>query len=58
MQGSADSLVDPSGAKMLYDKASSKDKTLKIYDGLFHEVFNEPEHDQVLADLEAWLKTH
>jgi alpha-beta hydrolase superfamily lysophospholipase len=41
---------------MLYDKASSEDKTLKMYDGLYHEVFNEPERDQVLQDMEKWLE--
>jgi acylglycerol lipase len=58
VQGSADRLVDPAGAQMLYDKAGSQDKTIKIYDGLYHEVFNEPEHDQVLADVAAWLDAH
>jgi len=58
LQGSADSLVDPKGAQMLYDAVSSVDKTIKIYDGLYHEVYNEPEHDQVLGDVEAWLETH
>lgn len=55
VQGGADAIVDPAGAQMLYDKATSADKTLKIYDGLFHEIFNEPERDQVLGDVEAWL---
>jgi len=55
MQGSEDHLVDPDGAQILYDKAGSKDKTLKIYEGLYHEIFNEPEHDLVLKDVEAWL---
>ena len=57
VQGAKDSLVDPSGAQMLYDKASSKDKTLKIYDGLYHEVFNEPERERVLKDVEDWLES-
>jgi alpha-beta hydrolase superfamily lysophospholipase len=56
LQGSSDSLVDPAGAQMLYDKASSLDKTIKIYDGLYHEIFNEPERDQVLRDVENWLE--
>lgn len=55
MQGSGDRLVDPDGAQILYNKASSKDKTLKIYDGLYHEIFNEPEHETVLKDVENWL---
>ena len=55
MQGSEDHLVDPDGAEILYRKAGSKDKTLKIYEGLYHEIFNEPEHDRVLKDVETWL---
>jgi len=58
VQGSADRLVDPSGAQMLYDKASSKDKTIKIYEGFYHEVFNEPERAIVLKDVEDWLTAH
>ena len=58
LQGSADRIVDPNGARMLYDTVSSTDKTLKIYDGFYHEVFNEPERDQVLRDVEVWLEAH
>jgi acylglycerol lipase len=55
LQGAEDKLVDPAGAQMLYDKASSKDKTIQVYEGLYHEVFNEPERARVLKDVEAWL---
>lgn len=58
VQGSEDRLVDPGGAQMLFDGASSKDKTLKVYEGFFHEVFNEPERATVLADVAAWLDAH
>lgn len=58
LQGSEDKLVEPSGAQMLYDKASSADKTLKIYPGLYHEVLNETEKAMVLKDLETWLAAH
>lgn len=58
LQGTEDKLVDPAGAQMLYEKASSPDKTLKLYEGLYHEVFNEPEREQVLRDVEAWLAAH
>ncbi len=27
----------------------------KTYPELYHEIFNEPEKDQVLSDLIAWL---
>jgi alpha-beta hydrolase superfamily lysophospholipase len=58
VQGSADKLVDPAGAQMLHDLVSSADKEIRIYDGFYHEVFNEPEHDKVLRDVEIWLKSH
>lgn len=58
LQGTDDRLVDPGGAKMLYENTQSTDKTLKAYPGLYHEVFNEPEREQVLKDVEAWLEAH
>ncbi len=58
VQGGEDKLVDPAGAQLLYDQVSSKDKTLKVYQGLYHEVFNEPERDRVLKDVETWLAAH
>jgi len=58
LQGSADRIVDPGGAQLLFDKASSKDKAIKIYEGFYHEVFNEPERAIVLKDMETWLKAH
>ena len=58
IQGSADKLVDPGGAQLLYDKAGSKDKTLKVYQGFYHEVHNEPEREVMFKDLETWLAAH
>lgn len=56
LQGGADRLVDPSGAQMLYEKVASPDKKLIVYEGFYHEVFNEPQHDRVLSDVEQWLE--
>ncbi len=58
VQGSADRLVDATGARMLYDGVSSADKEIKIYEGFYHEVFNEPERDRVLRDVERWIEAH
>lgn len=55
MHGTADRLCDPEGSRILYDQANSSDKTLKLYDGFYHEIFNEPDREQVMADMEAWL---
>jgi acylglycerol lipase len=58
MHGTEDRLCNPEGSQMLYDLVGSSDKTLKLYKGFYHEVFNEPEHDKVMADVETWLSTH
>jgi len=46
------------GVERLYQKLGSKNKTLKVYPELRHEVYNEmePERTQVLEDLWAWLE--
>lgn len=58
LHGTADRLADPAGSQMIYDQVRSTDKTLKFYDGLYHEIFNEPEREQVFADMAAWLEAH
>lgn len=58
MHGTADRLSDLEGSQMLYERLSSKDKTLKLYEGFYHEIFNEPGREQVFADMEAWLVVH
>lgn len=55
VHGSADSLVSVESGKTAHRLAGSTDKTIKIYDGLFHEVFNEPERATVLHDVLEWL---
>jgi alpha-beta hydrolase superfamily lysophospholipase len=56
MAGNA--VADGARSRTLFEKLGSKDKTLKTYDGLRHEIFNEPEQLQVFTDLEAWLENH
>lgn len=58
LQGGADRLVHPSGAQMLHDGVASADRKLILYDGFYHEVFNEPEHGRVMRDVELWLEAH
>lgn len=58
MHGTADELTDPAGSRELFRRAGTGDKTLKLYDGLYHEIMNEPEREQVLSDIVAWLDRH
>lgn len=55
MHGEKDGLAAVDGSRALHAGVGSRDKTLKVYDGLFHEIFNEPERDRVIADMIAWL---
>jgi alpha-beta hydrolase superfamily lysophospholipase len=55
LYGTADGLCPPSGSLMLGERIGATDKSVKAYDGLFHEILNEPERDVVLADIRAWL---
>ena len=56
--GTADCLSDPEGSKQLYERAQSNDKTLKLYEGLYHEVLNEPEKERVMGDIVEWVDGH
>ena len=60
MHGSEDRLTAPGGSRMVDARASSEDKTLHIYEGYYHEIFNEPpaERERVLDDLAGWLDEH
>lgn len=57
LHGTDDKLVPYRGSVQLHEVARSADKTLKLYEGLYHEVLNEPERDLVVADIVAWLDT-
>ena len=58
MQGTADGLVDPGCGPQVYKRAGSPDKTLKMYDGLWHEIFNEPEREHRARRPLAWVGAH
>jgi acylglycerol lipase len=55
LHGGDDRICSAAGSRALYSRAASSDKSLQVYDGLFHEVFDEPERQRVWADLIAWL---
>lgn len=57
LHGGEDPMTAPSGSQFLHDHISSAEKQLTIYPGLYHEIFNEPEREQVFADVLQWLDT-
>ncbi len=58
VHGGADAIADVEGARELFASIASPDKELIVYDGLYHEVMNEPEQDRVLDDVVGWLDRH
>lgn len=58
LHGGADIVATPAGARMVYESAGSVDKTLNVYDGLYHEIFNEPEKEKVIGDVVKWIGAH
>jgi acylglycerol lipase len=58
LHGGADRLVPPAASELVPAHAASTDVTRKVYDGLYHEPHNEPEQEQVLDDVVAWLDAH
>jgi alpha-beta hydrolase superfamily lysophospholipase len=55
LYGTADGLAPPAGSVMLGERIGAEDKTITAYDGLFHEILNEPEREAVLEDIVGWL---
>jgi alpha-beta hydrolase superfamily lysophospholipase len=58
VHGTEDSLAPIGGSHLVAERVGSSDLTTKYYDGLYHEVLNEPEKDQVIDDVLAWLDAH
>ena len=58
MHGGADRLVRVADTKPLFDAIGSPDKTIRIWPGFYHEIFNEPEQDEVLRVTADWLAEH
>jgi alpha-beta hydrolase superfamily lysophospholipase len=56
LHGTGDRICDVAGSRQLDRRAASADKTLRLYDGLYHDLIHEPERAGVLADLLAWLE--
>jgi lysophospholipase len=55
MYGTEDGLCPTAGSRMLAERIGATDVTTIPYEGLYHEILNEPERDRVMDDLCAWL---
>ncbi len=58
MQAGDDKLSSVECTKQFFERAQATNKSLQIYEGYYHEIFNEVERDKVVADLKDWLEQH
>lgn len=56
MHGTEDRLASVDATKRLFENIGSADKELVIYPGFYHELFNEPEKQEVFDRVTNWLE--
>lgn len=56
LHGTGDMLTNPKGSEEFFAKISSQDKSFKKYPGLFHELVNEYEKEEIMADIMKWIE--
>ncbi len=56
LHGSEDGLTNPEGSKQLYARAKVEDKTLRLFEGWYHELHNEPEGASVIDEIVSWIE--
>lgn len=58
MHAGADEITSPVGTQEFFEKVPGKNKELKIYEGFYHELFNEIGKEEVFEDMERWIKKY
>ena len=57
LHGTADKVTKPSGSQFFYDNTGSADKTIKLYEGAYHDPLADVDRERVIADIKAWIDT-
>ncbi|HWS71979.1 MAG TPA: lysophospholipase [Thermoanaerobaculia bacterium] len=55
LHGTADKATKPSGSQLFYDTVGSTDKTIRLYDGAFHDLLNDTDKQTVMSDVRGWI---
>ena len=55
IHGTEDKATQPAGSQFFYDTAGSTDKTLKLYEGHYHDLLNDVDKEIVLGDIQNWI---
>ncbi len=57
LHGTEDKVTKPSGSQFFYDTTGSADKTIKFYEGSYHDPLADIDREKVMADIKAWIDT-
>ena len=55
LHGTDDKATNPKGSQFFYDNTGSTDKTLKLYEGHYHDLLNDVDKEVVMADINNWI---
>ena len=55
IHGTDDKATRYQGSQYFYDNSGSPDKTLKLYEGHYHDLLNDLGKEDVMADIQSWL---
>jgi acylglycerol lipase len=55
LHGTLDENTKPSGSQHFYDSVGSVDKTLKLYEGNFHDLLNDTDNRAIMQDIQDWI---
>jgi acylglycerol lipase len=58
LHGTVDKATKPAGSQLFYDTAAPKDKTLKLYEGHYHDLLNDLGKETVMQDIKGWIDRH
>ena len=55
IHGTADKAAKSDGSRHFQEQAGSRDKTLKLYEGRYHDPLNDFGREEVIADILTWI---
>lgn len=57
LHGTVDQVTDPKASQKLYIEASSTDKSIRLLQGLLHDLLFEPERQSIISDIIEWINS-
>jgi alpha-beta hydrolase superfamily lysophospholipase len=58
LHGRAEQVVLPEGGYIFFQQVTILDKERREYPGVYHEIHNDFNYQEMLADLDNWLEQH